>query len=161
MNNETKAYKIMHILAGLCALPFGWAIYKLDDGYFNEWVMLGVICLLALYMIFIIVSVIKHKISIGRAISSIIGQFCNTIIAGIFIYYLVEFVEVHEVYDMLGHPTGRTESGFEAVLSDSWAHIVFIPSLTICSIYNIIYWKITHKKQAHKKKITTEQDSQV
>ena len=51
---------------------------------------------------------------------------------------------------MLGHPTGRKVSGFEAVLSDSWAHIVFIPALAICSLYNIIYWKITHKKQAHR-----------
>ena len=154
MNNNDKKYSILHIIAGLCAIPFGWALYKLDDGYFNDWVMAGVVCLLVLYLIFIVASIIKHKMSVGRAISTVIGQFFNSIIAGIFIYYLAEFFGDHEIYDMFGHPTGRTESGFDAVLSDTFAHIVYVPLLLICTTYDIIYWCITHKKKSKDKEDT-------
>lgn len=154
MNGNDKKYCILHIIAGLCAIPFGWALYKIDNGYFNEWIMAGVVCILALYLVFIVVSIIKHKISVGRAISTVIGQFSNSIISGIFIYYLVEFIEEHEIYDMFGHPTGRTESGFDAVLSDTFAHMVYVPLLLICTTYDIIYWRITHKKKSKSKEDT-------
>ncbi len=154
MNSNDKKYSILHIIAGLCAIPFGWALYKLDDGYFNDWIMTGVVCLLVLYLIFIVVSIRKHKISVGRAISTVIGQFSNSIISGIFIYYLDELVNEHEIYDMFGHPTGRTESGLDAVLSDTFAHMVYIPLLLICAAYNIIYWRITHKKKSENKEDT-------
>lgn len=116
--------------------------------------MAGVVCLLALYLIFIVVSIRKHKISVGRAISTVIGQFCNSVIAGIFIYYLAELIQEHEIYDIFGHPTGRTESGFDAVLSDTFAHMVYVPLLLICAAYNIIYWRITHKKKSNDKEDT-------
>lgn len=154
MSSNDKKYSTLHIIAGLCAIPFGWALYKIDDGYFNKWVMNGVVCLLVLYMVFIVASIIKHKISVGRAISTIIGQFSNSIIAGIFIYYLAEFMGDHEIYDVFGHPTGRTESGLDAVLSDSFAHIVYVPLLLICATYSIIYWRTTHKKKSEAKEDT-------
>lgn len=147
MNTKDKAYNIMHIISILCAFPFGEAFYRIDNGWFNEWLMLGVVVLAVYFLVFTIIAVCWHKIKIGRAVASVVGQFFNSVIVAIVIYYGVEIFTVRETYTMLGQPTGQTVSGWEAVAADGWAHIVCIPALIVSCLYNSTYWLITHKNR--------------
>ena len=86
----------------------------------------------------------NHKI--GRGIA--IGILCVCFVCEAFIlwHFIDNFIWGFTPTDFVGNATGETVYGVQAIAEDGWAHLVYVPILAICVVYQVIYFVLRHRK---------------
>ncbi|MBR5773695.1 MAG: hypothetical protein IKY44_02470 [Clostridia bacterium] len=99
-------------------------------------------CYQLLYIIFLRK---KDSVSLGRSISRYFLHFFSVVIAVILIYYANNFINGFTPGTWVGHATGETVYGFEAVVSDGFAHLFLVPLAFISFLYQIVYCLVSRR----------------
>lgn len=87
----------------------------------------------------------KDNVSLKRAIALYFLYLFSSVEVYIFLYYADNFINGFATSDFLGNPTSEVMYGFEAIVKDTWAHMVFVPILVICVVYQIVYFVVRKK----------------